>query len=84
MKTKTSEQECESDLTMSELNWVIAATRSGKAAGEDNIAYEFIKHLGPKARAGLLNLFNRFWRGEGIPTKWLIAIIRPLLKWKKG
>ena len=80
MKTKTSEQECESDFTMSELNWVIAATGSGKAAGEDDIAYEFIKHLGPKARAGLLILFNRCWRGEGVPTKWLIAIIRPLLK----
>ena len=59
---------------MNKLNWVIAVTGSGKAAGEDDVAYEFIKHLGPKARAGLLILFNRCWRGEGIPTKWLRAI----------
>ena len=52
----------------------------GKAAGEDDIPYELIKHLGKKARQFLLHLFNKCWSDGGIPNKWKTAIIKTLLK----
>ena len=54
--------------------------RMGKAPGVDHIPYEMIKQLGPKARAFLLDMFRRIWRGEEIPQKWRTANIKTLLK----
>ena len=79
-KIKSAAQECERDLTMQEMTRAIGQTKANKAAGEDEIPYEFIRHLGPKAKELLLNIFQRCWDGDGIPTKWRTAIIKPLLK----
>ena len=73
-------QESEQDFTWEELERTIEESKNNKAAGEDDIPYEFIKHLGPNAKQLLLHLYNRCWEGEGIPTKWRTAIIKPLLK----
>ena len=73
-------EESEQPLTWTELDRVINEARSNKAAGEDDIPYELIKNLGPKAKELLLHLYNRCWDGEGIPPKWRTAIIKPLLK----
>ena len=59
---------------------MIEEAKNNKAAGEDEIPYEFLKNLGPHAKEALLHLYQRCWQGEDIPTKWRTAIIRPLLK----
>ena len=52
----------------------------GKAAGEDDIPYEMIKHLGKRARELLLHIYNRCWAGEKLPATWRTAVIKTLLK----
>ena len=74
------EEESEQDITIEELNRVIEEAGSNKAAGEDDIPHELIKHLGPKARKFILLIFNKCWKGDSLPGKWLTAIIRTLLK----
>merc|ERR1712015_325984 len=73
-------QESEQDITMEEMDRAIFGTSSNKASGNDDIPHEFIKNLGPLAKDFLLHLYQRCWRGEGIPSKWRNAIIKTLLK----
>jgi ribonuclease HI len=81
MKTNTTPlEESEQEITIQELERVIEEAGLKKAAGEDDIPYELIKHLGKKAREMLLHLYNKCWTGEGIPNKWRTAIIKTLLK----
>ena len=80
MKRSGAAEESEKAFTMAEMERVIQDSKNNKASGEDDIPYEFIKHLGQKAKDLLLNLYNRCWDGEGIPSKWRTAIIKPLLK----
>ena len=79
-KTSHVPEECERDITAAELDRVIGEAGMKKAAGEDDIPYEMIKHLGPKAREMLLHIYNKSWGGEEIPNKWRTAIIKTLLK----
>ena len=73
-------QENEKSITMEELNRVIDESGLNKAAGEDDIPYELVKHLGPRAREMLLHIFNLVWTGGPIPANWVTAIIKTLLK----
>ena len=65
---------------MKELEMVFADTDTYKAAGEDGIPYEFLKHLGCKTRELFPHLLNKCWIKEEIPIGWRKAIIKPLLK----
>lgn len=67
------QQECEKDIEMHEVERVLEEAANNKAAGEDDIPYELLKMLGPKAR-------HKFWRGSELPTKWRKALIKALLK----
>ena len=53
------EEKSEQDITIEELNRVIEEAGNNKAAGEYDIPYELIKHLGPKARKFILLIFNK-------------------------
>ena len=79
-KEKPGTDGVEGDITMEEMLRVINNTKANKAAGEDKMPYEFLKHLGPKANERLLLIYRRCWSGEGLPGKWRTAIIKPLLK----
>ena len=59
---------------------VIREASNNKAAGSDDIPYEFIKNLGPRAQDMLLEIYKRCWIGEGIPTKWRTEVIKTMLK----
>ena len=72
--------ESEREITMHEMSRAIHDSKANKAAGDDGIPYELIKHLGPKAKQFLLMLYNKCWIHKGIPRKWRTAIICPLLK----
>ena len=76
-------QEAEQEFTMEEMDRALSEAKNNKATGEDDIPYEMLKNLGEKAKEVLLWLYNSCWNGNGIPTKWRTAIIKPLLKDKK-
>ena len=82
-KEKRELEEAEKDITMTEMLRAIRESSNGKAAGTDDIPYEMIKHLGPRAQDMLLDLYRKCWRGGGIPTAWRTACIKTLLKDEK-
>ena len=66
---------------MEELERVIKESDDGKAPGKDNIPYEMIKRLGPKAKQLILHLYNKCWSGnEQISQMWRTATIKPQYK----
>ena len=79
-RRKTSNDTSEQPITMQEMLNAIKNSSTNKAAGDDEIPYEMIKQLGPKALELLLHLYNCCWKGKEIPRKWRTAIIKPLLK----
>ena len=76
----TAKEKSEQEITEIELERAIDASNLNKAAGEDDIPNEMIKHLGTNARKLLLQIFNKCWASEELPTSWRTAIIKPLLK----
>lgn len=80
MKTRKDLEEAEQDITRTEMMRAIKEASNGKAAGSDDIPYEMVKNLGPRALEMLLTLYQKCWRGEGIPTFWRVAVIKTLLK----
>ena len=74
------QEESEQAFTLEDLKRVIDEAKNNKSAAENEIPYEFLKNLGTQAKNVLLHLYNRCWDGEGIPTKWRMVIIKPLLK----
>lgn len=70
----------ERDISLKEMESVINQAGLNKSAGVDDIPYELIKHLGPRARTRLLKIFNLVWKGEQLPSNWRTANIITLLK----
>lgn len=67
--------------TIEEINTVIAQTKTGKAAGLDEIYSEFIVHFGPKTRAWLAKFFTNCMMTNKLPKIFkqakIIAIKKP-------
>ena len=57
-------EESEKDITMQEMQRAIEEAANNKAAGEDDIPYECLKHLGPKTREMLLHIYEYNEYGE--------------------
>ena len=59
----------------------LSHTKSGTAMGYDNLAPEFLKHLGPKGVAWLASLLSRITLERNMPRIWrqskVIAILKP-------
>ena len=70
----------ESEIIWEELERVIGETSNNRSPGDDNIPYDVIKQLGPKAKEFILRMYNRVWSGDPIPQQWRTAVIKPLLK----
>ena len=51
----------EKEITIEELERTIRATSSNKAAGEDEIPYDVIHHLGTKTKQFILDMYNKIW-----------------------
>ena len=80
-KSTTPPRECEEEISMTELERAIRECKELKAAGSDDIPYDMIKRLGPRAKLFILDLFNNCWTGEEpLPQTWRTAIIKPILK----
>ena len=76
------EELCE-PITVNELAKALRSTRSGKAAGEDGIPAEVLKHGGPSLKAELLKLFNYCLESMALPQDFKDALIVTIYK-KKG
>lgn len=62
-----------------ELSFSLASAR-GKSPGLDGISYPLLRHLPPKGKRVLLNVFNQIWISGDIPAKWKTALIVPIPK----
>ena len=63
-----------------ELENQIRQMKTRKAPGPDGICGEHLQHLGPIAKASLLDLINHSWLRAEVPTAWRRARIIPILK----
>lgn len=70
----------EVDFNLPELKKAINQSKNGKSAGEDEIVYEFIKHLPNKLHKSMLLLYNRIWKTGIVPSSWLHSIVIPIPK----
>ena len=59
MKAQSPLEEHEKDLDLEELDRAINNAKNHKAAGDDQIPNEFVKHLGPVARQFLLHIYQK-------------------------
>ena len=67
-------------LKLSELSVVLCSLPIGKAAGLDDVPYEFLKHLDTQSEYFLLQIFNHCWNNSLFPDSWKSAIILPFRK----
>ncbi len=81
LKTVGLEGDFPEEFTELELDAAIRTVKDGSAAGYDNILPEFLKHLGPKAKAWLASFYTRITREKKMPRAWrqakVIAILKP-------
>ena len=63
-----------------ELDTVLNSLPNGKAAGVDEIPYEFLTHMDTKFVNSLLQIINLCWHNETFPSEWKHALILPFLK----
>ena len=63
---------------MVELKYVLSCNSS--APGRDNICFDAITHLEPRAKSYLLQFYNHLWVKNLFPNDWHKAIIIPIKK----
>lgn len=68
------------DFAMKELKLTLAGMKNKKAAGEDEIAVEFIKAMPEHLLAHFLGVLNRIWVACKLPVGWEVATIIPIFK----
>ena len=67
---------------LDEVRKALGQLRSGKAAGEDDIPAELLKHGGPSLENALLQMIKAIWDTEQVPKEFKDALIVPLYKGK--
>ena len=70
----------ETDFTIEELKTEMKKLKSRKSPGPDGVANEMLTNLGPRSQHVLLSFINRTWREGRLPTGWLLAHVKPILK----
>lgn len=71
-----------SPVTLKEINSALDKCKTGKAAGPDQVANEFLKNLPEIWRQKIIKLFNKILQEETIPAAWSES--RLTLLFKKG
>ena len=64
----------------SELDAVLKDLPSNKAAGADDVPFEFLSHLTGDLTNFLLRIYNCCWDLSFFPDQWKVAIVLPFLK----
>ena len=70
----------EAPFTRAELDIIIHSLADKKTPGPDGVHNEFLKHLGPRAREGLLHICNLSWVSGRLPKEWTQATLFPIHK----
>lgn len=70
----------ESNFTIAEMTCALKKLKTRKTPGPDRITNEMITNLCGKSQSILLDFINRTWREGTVPTAWLTATIKPVLK----
>jgi hypothetical protein len=65
---------------MPELKRALWALKKNKAPGPDGVSNDMLKHLGPRARAALLDLINQSWSTSRVPGCFKHTHIAPVAK----
>ena len=63
-----------------ELEEALSSLKDKKSPGPDKITNEMLKHLGPKAKGKLLEIYNNSWQKEQVPQIWREANMMPIHK----
>nr|KAG5704148.1 hypothetical protein BaRGS_009678 [Batillaria attramentaria] len=66
--------------TMTELNDAVRTLKEKKSPGPDKVTNEMLEHLGTKAKAKLLAVFNNSWKTGHVPQSWREADMVPIHK----
>jgi ribonuclease HI len=66
--------------TMPELKRAIWTLKANKSPGPDGVSNDMLKHLGPRARAALLDLINHSWSSGIVPASFKLSHIVPVAK----
>ena len=65
--------------TLAEYQAALSSCRDG-ALGPDGISYVMLRHIHPTASAYLLDLYNRIWIDEFLPSLWSTPFVIPVPK----
>lgn len=68
------------EIKMEELKEAIQRLKNGKAPGNDKITTEMVKNMGEEGRQFLLEILNKIWEEEKIPSDWELGLIVPIFK----
>jgi len=63
-----------------ELTNAISSLKRNSSPGQDDVLYEFIKHLPKNGHEAILHLFNTVWSSGILPDDWHHSIVIPILK----
>ncbi|KAF0742628.1 Uncharacterized protein FWK35_00018990 [Aphis craccivora] len=70
------------DFNAADIEMALSLVKNGKAAGVDRVLPEFIKHIGPKGKLRLTNLFSYVKNTATLPKVWhkakVIATLKPV------
>lgn len=66
--------------TRQELDVALSKLKAGKAAGKDNIPYDFLTHLTSPIQDCLLLLYNSSWETRRYPNCWKPSVLIPIPK----
>jgi hypothetical protein len=68
------------DINEDEVRKALKSLKNGRAAGNDGIKPELLKHGGETLVKSMTNLCNKVWKTGSVPKEWKEGIIIPLPK----
>ena len=79
-RATSAEAHLSAGFSAAELAEALSSLKAKKSPGRDGVTNEMLQHLGPKATASLLKLFNTSWKKGQVPQAWKDAILVPIHK----
>ena len=80
MKVETADNIMDQDYNLEELEEALKVLNDLKSPGPDKITNAMLTHMGNRAKAKLLGIFNNSWRTGQVPQAWRVASMVPILK----
>ncbi|KAH7954725.1 hypothetical protein HPB49_021314 [Dermacentor silvarum] len=74
---------CSEPIRVYELKAALDQTRRRSAPGADRITFQMLRNLADAEKERLLECFNTIWDTGVLPESWLVALVTPILKYRK-